>query len=44
MPVAARFEGKVEVTEDILLLNGDCAEDFDVAEQNIEPGTVNGTQ
>jgi len=45
-PVAGRFEGDVEVkgnievTKDIKLLNGDCAENFDVAELNIEPGTV----
>lgn len=38
-PTAARFEGDVEVTGDIRLVNADCAEDFDVAE-NVEPGTV----
>jgi hypothetical protein len=39
--LAARFEGDVEVTGDIRLVNADCAEDFDVhdAETN-EPGTV----
>jgi len=37
---AGRFEGNVEVTGDISLLNADCAEDFDVLEENIEPGTV----
>lgn len=29
---AGRFEGDVEVTGDIRLLNADCAEDFDVVE------------
>lgn len=41
--LAGRFEGVVEVTDDIRLLNpaGDCAEDFDVDEQELtEPGTV----
>ena len=37
---AGRFEGNVEVTGDISLLNADCAEDFDIVEQNVEPGTV----
>jgi hypothetical protein len=38
---AGRFEGDVEVTGDIRLLNADCAEDFDIAEAElIEPGTV----
>ena len=39
--VAGRFEGDVEVTGDIRLLNADCAEDFDICEtEQIEPGTV----
>lgn len=40
-PVAGRFEGNVEVTGDIRLLNADCAEDFDIAQsENVEAGTV----
>ena len=42
-PVAGHFKGDVEVTGDIKLLNpqnADCAEDFDVLEENVEPGTV----
>ena len=45
-PIAGRFEGKVEVTGvievtgDIKLLNADCAEDFDIVEENVEVGTV----
>jgi hypothetical protein len=39
--IAPRFEGDVEVTGDIRLLNADCAEDFDVCEAAVaEPGTV----
>jgi hypothetical protein len=41
--LAGRFEGDVEVTGDIRLVNanGDCAEDFDVLEgEQAEPGTV----
>jgi hypothetical protein len=39
--VAGFFEGDVEVTGDIRLLNADCAEDFDIAEADlVEPGTV----
>jgi hypothetical protein len=40
--VAGRFEGDVEVTGDIRLVNGaDCAEDFDVViDEPVEPGTV----
>jgi hypothetical protein len=39
--IAGRFEGNVDVTGDIRLLNADCAEDFDVAEtENVESGTV----
>jgi hypothetical protein len=39
--VAGRFEGDVEVTGDIRLLNADCAEDFDICEaEQVEPGTV----
>lgn len=38
---AGRFEGDVEVTGDIRLLNADCAEDFDIAGvKTVEPGTV----
>jgi hypothetical protein len=38
---AGRFEGDVEVTGDIKLLNAaDVAEDFSINEQNVEPGTV----
>ena len=38
---AGRFEGDVEVTGDIRLVNADCAEDFDVSgTEEIEPGTV----
>lgn len=40
-PLAGRFEGNVEVTGDIRLVNSDCAEDFDViATEEIDPGTV----
>ncbi len=39
--VAGRFEGDVEVTGDIRLVNADCAEDFDItAAEKVEPGTV----
>jgi hypothetical protein len=39
--VAGRFEGNVEVTGDILLTNGDCAEEFDISGDDCaEPGTV----
>jgi hypothetical protein len=39
--LAGRFEGDVEVTGDIRLLNQDCAEDFEISrEEQIEPGTV----
>lgn len=38
---AAFFEGKIVVTGDITLANGDCAEDFDIsADSAAEPGTV----
>jgi hypothetical protein len=38
---AGYFKGNVEVTGDIRLLNADCAEDFDIAnDKDIEPGTV----
>lgn len=38
---AGFFEGNVVVTKDIALVNGDCAEDFDLAaEITAEPGTV----
>jgi hypothetical protein len=39
--LAGYFEGDVEVTGDIRLINADCAEDFDICEtEQIEPGTV----
>ncbi len=39
--LAGRFEGDVEVTGDIRLVNADCAEDFDISgAEQIEPGTV----
>jgi hypothetical protein len=39
--LAGFFDGNVEVTGDIRLLNADCAEDFDISEiEKIEPGTV----
>ena len=39
--LAGLFEGKVVVTNDIVLSNADCAEDFDVARaERLEPGTV----
>lgn len=39
--LAGFFEGDVEVSGDIRLLNADCAEDFDVAgSETVEPGTV----
>jgi hypothetical protein len=39
--LAGRFVGDVEVTGDIQMLNADCAEDFDIAEDKpIEAGTV----
>jgi hypothetical protein len=37
---AGYFRGNVEVTGDIRLLNADCAEDFDIADENIDAGTV----
>jgi len=38
---AGFFKGDVLVTGDIKLINGDCAEDFDILEaEQIEPGTV----
>jgi hypothetical protein len=39
-PTAGYFKGNVEVTGDIELLNGDCAEEFDIVEENVEAGTV----
>jgi hypothetical protein len=40
-PRAGRFEGDVEITGDIRLLNADCAEDFDIAHpEHVDPGTV----
>jgi hypothetical protein len=40
--IAGHFEGDVEVTGDIRLVNAaDCAEDFDISQgQGVEPGTV----
>ena len=39
--LAGFFEGDVEVTGDIRLINADCAEDFDVADMlDAEPGTL----
>ncbi len=39
--LAARFDGDVEVTTDIRLLNADCAEDFDISNtEDIPSGTV----
>ncbi len=38
--LAGRFEGDVEVTGDIRLVNADVAEDFSVDNIAIEPGTV----
>ena len=39
--LAAFFEGDVQVTGDISLNNGDCAEDFDVIDASlVAPGTV----
>ena len=38
---AGRFEGNVEVTGDVRLVNADCAEDFDTCDaEQIEAGTV----
>ena len=41
---AGRFEGDVEVTGDIRMVNADCAEDFDISnsetKDNVEAGTV----
>ena len=42
-PTAGRFEGDVEVTGDIRLLNADCAEDFNISDselKSVEAGTV----
>ena len=39
--LAARFEGDVEVTGDLRMMNADCAEDFDIASETaVEPGSV----
>jgi hypothetical protein len=38
--LAARFEGDVEITGDIRLVNADVAEDFSVEDVSIDPGTV----
>ena len=39
--LAGRFEGDVEVTGDIRMMNADCAEDFDVMDAvSSEPGSV----
>ena len=32
--------GELQVTKDIMLMNADCAEEFDIKEENVEPGTV----
>jgi hypothetical protein len=38
---AGHFEGNVEVTGDIRLVNADCAEDFDIVNtETVQPGTV----
>jgi hypothetical protein len=39
---AGYFNGDVRVTGDVILVNADCAEDFDVADDalTVEPGTV----
>jgi hypothetical protein len=40
-PLAAKFEGNVQVDGDIFLSGADCAEHFDVADARaLEPGTV----
>src|SRR4029077_975937 len=40
-PLAAKFEGNVQVDGDIFLFGADCAEHFDVADARaLEPGTV----
>jgi hypothetical protein len=39
--LAGRFEGDIEVTGDIKLVNADCAEDFNIGvDLSVEPGTV----
>ena len=38
--LAAFFEGNVEVTGDVRLTNADCAEEFDISEDNVTAGTV----
>ncbi len=39
--LAGLFEGDIEVTGDIRLINADCAEDFDITDlEKVEPGTV----
>ena len=39
--LAGLFEGDVEVTGDLRLVNADCAEDFDISvATSVEPGTV----
>jgi hypothetical protein len=39
--LAGLFEGDVQVTGDVRLLNADCAEDFDIADrESAAPGTV----
>jgi hypothetical protein len=37
---AGAFQGNVLVTGDITLSNADCAEEFDVLEENVDAGTV----
>jgi len=39
--IAAHFQGDVEVTGDVKLINADCAEDFNIGvDLSVEPGTV----
>jgi len=39
-PIAGHFFGNVIVTGDVLLTGADCAEDFDIASEGAEAGTV----
>ena len=38
--LAGFFDGNVNVTGDIRLINSDCAEEFDIQSDAVEPGTV----
>jgi hypothetical protein len=39
--VAGYFDGRIDVRGDVVLLNADCAEEFEISStENIEPGTV----